>query len=72
MGGTSRKAREVTAAEAAVRLGMSRERLVRLIQVGDLLGRRDGALGWLVSLRALQRLERAMRQDEREQGRHHG
>ena len=50
--------RELPAAEAALRLGMSRERLIRLIQNGQLEGRRDPRLGWLVGQAAVERLRR--------------
>ena len=39
---------QMTAVAAATRLGMSRERVVRLVQVGTLRGSRDPARGWLV------------------------
>ena len=45
---------EVTAAEAAVRLALSRERVIRLVQTGKLAGRRDPALGWRVYRDALE------------------
>ena len=44
----SKLAREERATDAAVRLHMARDRVVRKIQVGELRGRRDAALGWLV------------------------
>jgi excisionase family DNA binding protein len=40
---------ELTATEAAMRLKISRERLIRLVQRGELQGRRDPERGWLVS-----------------------
>jgi len=49
---------EVTAAEAAVRLRLSRERVVRLVQIGELRGRRDPTRGWLVDEGAVVKLTR--------------
>jgi hypothetical protein len=49
---------EVPAAQAALRLGISRERLIRLVQTGELKGRRSER-GWLVELAALERLRPA-------------
>ena len=40
--------KEVTSVEAAVRLRLSRERVIRLIQIGALPGRRDPMRGWVV------------------------
>ena len=40
---------EISAAQAALQLGLSRERVIRLVQTGKLAGRRDPALGWRVS-----------------------
>lgn len=60
MGTKGRNRRELTATEAAVRLRMSRERLIRLIQTGEVAGRRDPLRGWLIEPTALQRLERAV------------
>ena len=56
----NRQGGELTAAEAAVRLGMSRERLVRLVQNGQLPGRRDPVQGWLVSAKAVATLQRTL------------
>jgi hypothetical protein len=57
-----RQGRELPAAEGALQLGMSRERLVRLIQSGELAGRRDSDQGWLVAQAAVeQRLRRRMK-----------
>jgi excisionase family DNA binding protein len=39
---------ELTAASAALRLRLSRERVIRLVQRGELAGRRDPERGWLV------------------------
>ena len=52
------EAGEMSAVEAALRLGLSRERVIRLIQIGRLTGRRDAALGWRVDRQAV---ESAMR-----------
>lgn len=43
------------ATEAAVRAGISRERVIRLIQAGDLKGRRDERGRWVVDAISLQR-----------------
>jgi hypothetical protein len=51
--------REVTAAEAGLRLRLSRERVVRLIQTGRLAGRRDHERGWLVQEEALKAFQAA-------------
>lgn len=45
---------EMSAVEAALRLGVSRERVIRLVQIGKLTGRRDTALGWRVSREAVE------------------
>ncbi len=45
---------EISAVEAALRLGLSRERVIRLIQIGRLSGRRDAALGWRVDRKAVE------------------
>jgi hypothetical protein len=47
---------DIPAAEAAVRLSLSRERLIRMVQTGRLLGRRDAERGWLVSAAAVEAL----------------
>jgi hypothetical protein len=47
---------EVPVADAATRLRMTRERVIRLIQTGRLRGRRDPGLGWLVDEGALEQL----------------
>lgn len=46
MAGTG--AREIAAADGALRAGMSRERLIRKIQTKAIKGRRDPERGWLV------------------------
>ncbi len=46
---------EVSAVEAAIRLALSRERVIRLIQTGKLAGRRDQVTGWRVYRDALDR-----------------
>lgn len=40
--------RELTAVEASLRAGVSRERLIRKVQAGAITGRRDPERGWLV------------------------
>jgi hypothetical protein len=55
---TRKATQETPAAEAAPLLGMSRERIVRLIQTRRLKGRRDPERGWLVDGAALERLTR--------------
>jgi hypothetical protein len=47
---------EIPAAQAALRLGISRERLIRLVQTRELKGRRDER-GWWVELAGLERLK---------------
>lgn len=44
---------EVPVAEAAIALAMTRERVIRLIQVGRLRGRRDRDRGWLIDQASL-------------------
>lgn len=48
----------ITAAEATVYLGMTRERVVRRIQSGALSGRLDERYGWLVDVAAVKATER--------------
>ena len=38
----------ITASEAAIRLRLSRERVVRLVQTGELAGKHDPRRGWFV------------------------
>ena len=45
---------EMTAIEAALALGISRERVIRRIETGKLPGRRDAARGWLVNRDAVE------------------
>ncbi len=52
---------ELPAAEAAVLLRRSRERVIRLIQTGDLPGRRVPGVGWVVDRKAAE--DRAQRRD---------
>ena len=54
----TQQADEIAVADAAVRLRISRERVIRLIQVGQLHGRRDAARGWLVSEDAVAKFAR--------------
>lgn len=49
---------ELSAVEAALRLGLSRERVIRLVQTGKLAGRRDATLGWRVDREAVETLAR--------------
>jgi hypothetical protein len=44
---------EVTAAVAALRIGMTRDRVVRRIQTRELHGRFDAKRGWVVSIASL-------------------
>ncbi|MDX2059500.1 MAG: helix-turn-helix domain-containing protein [Gemmatimonadales bacterium] len=46
--------REITATAAAVLLGLSRERVVRLVQRGQLRGRRTADGAWLVERAAVE------------------
>lgn len=48
---------EVSAAVGALRLGMTRDRVVRRIQTHELKGRFDPACGWLVEVAALEAYE---------------
>jgi hypothetical protein len=43
-----RKATEEPVISAAMRLTMTRERVIRRIQTGELAGRRDPDVGWVV------------------------
>ncbi len=52
------KGPHLTAVEAAVILGVSRERVIRMVQRGTLAGRRDPERGWLVRRAAVERLRR--------------
>ena len=47
------RGRELTAVEAALQMGLSRERVIRLIQRRKLPGRRDPEAGWLVDRKAV-------------------
>jgi hypothetical protein len=51
---------EIPATEAAIRLRVSRERVVRLVQIGRLPGRRDPELGWMIEVAALERLSASL------------
>lgn len=69
----TRLKKEVGASEAALLLGVSRERLVRLIQRGQLKGRRDSQQGWLVGSVSLMAFRRRLRLTEAaRRGGHHG
>jgi hypothetical protein len=52
---------DLTAAESALRLRMSRERVVRLIQTGQLKGCRHPERGWLVNPESLDQLTAELR-----------
>jgi hypothetical protein len=68
MRGTKWVGKELSAAEAATRLQMSRERVVRLVQSGQLAGRRDDHQGWLVKRYSLLKLEDVLRARRRMAG----
>lgn len=55
--------REITASAAALRLGISRERVVRLVQRRELAGRRTADGTWLVHVDAVEAL-RLAREEE--------
>jgi excisionase family DNA binding protein len=58
----ARRGRETLAAgEAAMRLQLSREKVIRLVQQGQLLGTRDPSKGWLVDRGAVERYRRQTR-----------
>jgi len=54
------EAGEMSAVEAALRLGLSRERVIRLVQTGKLAGRRDAALGWRVDREAVEKAKQTI------------
>ena len=60
--------KELSAAEAAAHLQMSRERVVRLIQSGQLAGRRDDRQGWLVKRYSFLKLEAVLKAKRRMAG----
>lgn len=56
---TRKSPREITASAAALRLGISRERVVRLVQRGALAGRRTADGTWLVHVDAVEAMRLA-------------
>lgn len=49
----------VPATEAAVALRLTREQVVRRIQAGQLIGRKDSKLGWVVDRKELRPVRKA-------------
>ena len=51
---------ELTATEAALQMGLSRERVIRFVQTGKLPGRRDPVEGWRVDRKAVEAARRTV------------